>query len=232
MASLQALEEDVEAFCQARAQALAEEATGQRVQANLGAADGAYPPVVSPETLAAIRSAAANPATPEDQLPRLKALLPFLAHAAVEATTRDVEEGLHVAARAATVWAGAPSGRFWGCGRPSREEADRTRRAALARAAAEAEEARLDEAQRRWEARHRAALALGVTPAAVSAGLQAEALDFLRSTEDGFRDVLGYALRRLEPGLRPLPAGEGALHDLLRLARQPLPGAYPEVDAL
>lgn len=43
----------------------------------------------------------------------------------------------------------------------------------------------------------------------------------LRDTEDAFRDVLGYALRKLDPLLRPLPAGDAARHDLLRLAVAP-----------
>jgi hypothetical protein len=232
MASLQALEDDVEAFCRGRAQALAEEATGQTARANLATLERVHPLAISPDTLAAVRAATTSAGTPEAQLPRLLGLLPFLAQAAVDAATRQVQDAFETAARATTVSAGGapwPLAAVW---QAVGQEADRTRRAALALAAATAEEARLGEVQRRWEARHAAALALGVTQAPALSGLQAEAVDFLHRTEDGFRDVLAYALRRLEGTLRPLPQGEAALHDVLRLSHQPLPGAFPSTDGL
>ncbi len=232
MASLQALEDDVEAFCRAREQARAEEATGQTARANLGAVERAHSLAVSPDTLSAVRAAATSPTTPEAQLPRLLSLLPFLGQAAVHAATREVEDALETATRATTVSAGGVHWPLSGVWQAVGQQADRTRRAALARAAATAEEARLSHVQRWWEARHGAALALGVPAVPAALGLQAEAVDFLRSTEDGFRDVLGYALRRLEDTLRPLPQGEAALHDVLRLSHQPLPGAFPSTDGL
>lgn len=39
----------------------------------------------------------------------------------------------------------------------------------------------------------------------------------LRQTEDAYRDVLGYALKKLDPELRALPSGNARRHDLLRI---------------
>jgi len=232
MASLQALEDDVEAFCRACAQARAGEATGAIPRADVGALERAHPLAVSGDTLAAVRAATTSTATPEAQRPRLLALLPFLAEAAVDAATREGQDAFETAARATTVSAGGTQVPLPAAWPAVAEEADRTRRAALARAAAAAEEARLGDVQRVWEGRHLAAQGLGVPPTASRPGLDAEAVDFLRSTEDGFRDVLAYALRRMDATLRPLPQGEAALHDMLRLSLQPLPGAFPSTDGL
>lgn len=43
----------------------------------------------------------------------------------------------------------------------------------------------------------------------------------LRKTEDAYRDVLGYVLRKVEPTLRPLPSGEARRHDLQAALRAP-----------
>jgi hypothetical protein len=43
----------------------------------------------------------------------------------------------------------------------------------------------------------------------------------LAATEDAYRDLLGYALRKLDPQLRPLPAGGAHRHDLQHALRAP-----------
>jgi hypothetical protein len=48
-----------------------------------------------------------------------------------------------------------------------------------------------------------------------------ECEEVLRATEDAYRDVLGYALRKLDPELRPGPSGNARRHDLLRVATAP-----------
>ncbi|MGO8971359.1 MAG: hypothetical protein ACLQDQ_17530 [Myxococcaceae bacterium] len=232
MASLQALEDAVESFCHAREQALAEEAMGRTERADVGALERAHPLAVSADTLAAVRAAAGSSGTPDAQRPRLEALAPFLASAAVAAAARSAEEALANARRTTQVSVGGGSWALPGVWGAVAEEPERTRRTALARTAAEAEERLLGAVQRSWEAAHRAAVALDVRLPAPSAQLAAEAVDFLRSTEEGWRDVLGYACRRLEPGLRPLPHGEAGLHDFLRLSVWPLPGAFPSKEAL
>ncbi|MBN1205840.1 MAG: peptidase M3 [Myxococcaceae bacterium] len=48
----------------------------------------------------------------------------------------------------------------------------------------------------------------------------------LRRTEDAYRDVLGYVLRKIEPTLRPLPGGEARRHDLQAALRVPWMDAF------
>ncbi len=43
----------------------------------------------------------------------------------------------------------------------------------------------------------------------------------LRTTEDAWRDVLAYALRKVDAKVRPLPSGDASRHDLLRLGVAP-----------
>ncbi|RKG96147.1 peptidase M3 [Corallococcus carmarthensis] len=48
----------------------------------------------------------------------------------------------------------------------------------------------------------------------------------LRRTEDAYRDVLAYVLRKLEPTLRPLPGGEARRHDVQHALRAPWMDAH------
>jgi hypothetical protein len=48
----------------------------------------------------------------------------------------------------------------------------------------------------------------------------------LRLTEDAYRDVLGYVLRKVEPTLRPLPSGDARRHDLQAALRMPWMDAF------
>jgi hypothetical protein len=232
MASLQALEDEVEAFCRDRALALADAATGRTAVADLGAVERAHPLVVSADTVGALRAALGSTRTPEAQRPRVEALVPFVAHAASDAAVRDEDDALRAARRThlvTTAGASFPLANAWAA---VQEEADTARRAALAKATEAAELQLLGGVERRWEATRTAALRLLPEPRRPTADLEAEAEGFLRSTEDAWRDVLGYALRRLDVGLRPLPQGDAALHDALRLADSPLPGAFPAAERL
>jgi hypothetical protein len=65
----------------------------------------------------------------------------------------------------------------------------------------------------RLRARDYPALREDVTGIAL-AKLAEAAEETLRRTEDAYRDVLGYVLRKLEPTLRSLPGGEARRHDL------------------
>jgi hypothetical protein len=238
MASLQDLRDEIEAFCRARALALAEEATGRSRLADLGAVERAHPSVVAPDTVPALQAALASPRTPDAQRPRLAALVAFLARAAIDARVRSSDDALRVARQATRISAAGVTRPLAGAWSAVADEPDRLRRAALAEAAAEAELRLLGHVQRRWEEARNAAQALAGpaqdasgSPAAAAA-LEVEAAEFLRSTEEPWREVLAYACRRLEPELRPLPRGDAALHDLLRLADAPLPGAFPPAERL
>ena len=232
MASLVALEEEVEAFCRARAQALADAATGRTPRADVGAVERAHPGVVSRDTLAALAAAAESPRTQDAQRPRLLALLPFLRRAAVEAEARPALDAFERARNESTVHAAGTQRPLLGAWAAVAEEADTPRRAALAKAAAGTELALLGAVQRRWEAVHSAGRLLGVAAPQGRPALEAQAADFLAATEDAWRDVLAFACRRLEPTLRPLPHGDAGLQDLLRLSHTPLPGAFPDKERL
>jgi hypothetical protein len=238
MASLQTLREEVEAFCHARAQALLEEATGQRAVAELGRVDDRHPAVVSFETVEALQTALDSGRTAEAQRPRLAALLPFVSRMAVEARGRgedDAHARLRQAAEVSAAGTTAPLASAWA---RVAEEPDRARRTALARAAEEVELRLLLPRQRRWEAWRGAAEGLpapaqaALTEPVPEATLEAQAREFLRTSEDAWRDVLAYACQRLEPELRPLPRGEAQFSDLLHLSASPLPGAYPPAERL
>ena len=234
MASLEALREEVEAFCRARALALADEAGGKSPLADLGAVDRAHPSVVSPDTAAAVRALLSSERTPEPLRPRLRALVAFLRQAALEAGARAEDEALRRLRNAPRTLAGVTCSLREVWDRVALEP-DRLRRAALAREATEAELEHRDAVQRRWEATVRRAEDASLSRPAGAVGddaLQAGAAELLRSTEDIWRDVLAYALRRLEGRLRPLPAGDAELHDLLRLGAEALPGAFPPAGGL
>ncbi|WP_164007434.1 peptidase M3 [Pyxidicoccus trucidator] len=52
------------------------------------------------------------------------------------------------------------------------------------------------------------------------------AAETLRRTEDAYRDVLGYVLKKVEPTLRPLPGGEARRHDLQAALQAPWMDAF------
>ena len=55
----------------------------------------------------------------------------------------------------------------------------------------------------------------------------------LRLTEDAYRDVLAYVLRKVEPHLRPLPSGHARRHDLQAATQMPwLSGFFRREDTL
>jgi len=236
MASLQALRDEVEAFCRARAQALRDEARRGNAPADLGAVERAHPAVVAPDTVRALHAAALSERTDPSQRPRLRALVAFLARAAVEARARAEDDALRRARHEPRRLAGAEH-RLRDVWTAVALEPDRPRRGALAREAAAAELDLLGAVQRRWEAGAgaREALGAGVLPSPglpIDETLDAEAASLLESTEDAWREVLAYALHRLDARLRPRPSGEAELHDLHRLGAEPLPGAFAPVERL
>jgi hypothetical protein len=182
--------------------------------------------------VASVEAAARSPRTLPAHKPRLTALLPFLRRATVEAQAREALDALDTARLQSTLSAAGvrePLATAWAA---VAEEADTARRAALAQATAAAELALLGPVQRRWEAVHAASRALGLGASPAPEGLTAQAVDFLKQTEDGFRDVLGYGCRKLDAELRPLPSGDAGLQEFLRLRHSPLPSAFPEAQQL
>ena len=59
------------------------------------------------------------------------------------------------------------------------------------------------------------------------------AAETLRLTEDAYRDVLGYVLKKVEPTLRPLPSGNARRHDLQAATQVPwMSGLFRREDLL
>ena len=234
MASLNALRVEAEAWLEELGRVRAEAAPGVP---QLAPVDAAHPEVVSPETARAVAALLASRRVPEPELPRLRLLARFLEDATLEAAAREGRHALETG-----FWRSAPES---GLETPLAEveaELPRTdeRLARLQREAAvdRGWEALLGRAQRVQAELADAAEALGATdvPALMEGrrdpGSAALDLDgFLRSTEDAYRDVLGWALGKVAPRLAPLPRGDATLADLDRVRALPgYPGALERAD--
>jgi hypothetical protein len=227
MASLNALRDEAEAWLEELGRVRAQAAPDVP---RLAAVDAAHREVVSPETARAVGALIASRRVPDVEAPRVRLLARFLEDASLEASARQARQALEMAR-----WRSAPDRGLEIALAEAEAELPRTeeRPARLQREAAvnRGWEAILSEAQRVQEALAAAAGALGVpdVPALVDRRREAgwPAVDveaFLRSTDDAYRDVLGWALGKVSPRLAPLPRGDATLADLDRV--RALPG-YP-----
>jgi len=229
MASLNALRADAEAWLEELGRARAQAAPGA---AQLAAVDAEHPEVVSPETARAVRALLGSSQVPEHEQPRLRTLVRFLENASLEAAAREGHSALEAAR-----WRSAPES---GVDAPlveAQAELALTgeRPARLQREAAvnRGWEGVLARAQRVQSELAGGASALGASSLVELLDARRDpawpALDldgFLRTTEDAYRDVLGWALGKVAPRLMPQPRGDATLADLDRV--RTLPG-YPGV---
>jgi len=234
MASLNALRADAEAWLEELGRARADAAP--RV-ANLAPVDAAHPEVVSPNTALAVRALLSSQRVPELELPRLRLLARFLEDASLAAAARDATHALDVGR-----WRSNPESGPESSLAESEAElpllADRAGRLQREAAVDRGWEALLSTVQRVQAALAAGASALGAdsVPALVLARRDpnATALDtekFLRTTEDAYRDVLGWALGKVAPRLSALPRGDASLSDLDRVRALPgYPGALGEAE--
>jgi hypothetical protein len=235
MASLNAVRADAEAWLEELGRARAQAAPGA---AQLAAVDAAHPEVVSAETARAVGALLGSSRVPEHELPRLRTLVRFLEDASLEAAAREGHSALEAAR-----WRSAPES---GVETPLVEaEAELAltdeRPARLLREAAvnRGWEGLLSRAQRLQSELADGASALGASSVAAllegrrdPAWLELDLDGFLRTTEDAYRDVLGWALGKVAPRLLPRPRGDATLADLDRVRALPgYPGALDEADA-
>jgi hypothetical protein len=227
MASLNALRDDAEAWLEELGRARADAAPGA---ANLAAVDAAHPEVVSPETARAVGGLLGSSRVPAHELPRLRTLVRFLEDSALAGTTRGGRSALEAARWRRPRESGldlplveAEAALALTEERPARLE----REGAVNRGW----EALLGTAQRVQSELADGASALGASNVAALIDARRDpawpALDldgFLRRTEDAYRDVLAWALGKVDPRLFPLPRGDATLADLDRV--RALPG-YP-----
>ncbi len=234
MASLNALRVEAEAWLEELGRARAQAAPGV---AQLGAVDQSHREVVSADTARAVGALLASSRVPAPELPRLRMLVRFLEDASLEAAAREGRTALEVSR-----WRSAPES---GLELPLAEAEAELPRAEerLARLQCEAAvdrgwEALLPRAQRVQGALTEGANALGAPSLPVLVDARRDpawtALDtagFLRTTEDAYRDVLGWALGKVAPRLAPLPRGDATLGDLDRVRALPgYPGALEAAD--
>jgi len=234
MASLNALRGEAEAWVEELGRVRAEAAPGVP---RLMPVDAAHREVVSPETARAVGALLASRRVPEAELPRLRLLARFLEDATLEAAAREGRQALETG-----WWRSTPES---GLEEPLAEAQaslprSEERPARLQREAAvnRGWEALLGKAQRLQAELADAAGALGARdlPALMDGrrdpGWAALDLDgFLRTTEDAYRDVLGWALGKVAPRLLPLPRGDATLADLDRVRALPdRPGALERAD--
>ena len=204
-------------------------AAGQARVASGGEASAArheHPAFGRAESFAATREALENPTTEPRKKERLEFLLPFLGEELVDALAEDADAARHAFERTAQVSLGDEHLALAEALRRLETEDARERRGALQQRVGELLLDRHSTYARRVEAAALAAEALrfpsyrAMLEAASGIPLQ-PVLDScaaaLARSEDAYRDLLGYFLRKLQPRLRPLPGGDGQRHDLLRL---------------
>jgi hypothetical protein len=233
MASLNALRAKAEAWLQAVGEA---RAAAFPAPADLGAVDGRHPEVTSAETVRAIRGLLVSDRVGEGQRPRLRLLVRFLEGAVAAARSRSATRALEEARRRPAVETEDASLSVGEAEATLVRTEDRSRRLVLERGLDRAWTAQRSLVERRAEAVREAALALGLPgPLALGEwkdeeGVALDRAGFLRRTEDGYRDVMGWALGKMESGLG---WGEATLGDLARLRALPFyPGALPSSEVL
>lgn len=179
------------------------------------------------ESFLYVREVSQNPRTDQDRKPGLQLLLAFLAERFEEQAASAALEELAAIEATAPVSAGnltlplhAALSRIAG-------EPERARRAALESVSAEVLLGKQSAWARRVDAGIRAAQELGFLSYAsmqealtgVSVPRLAEdATQLLARTADAWDDLLGYALKKIEPDLKP---GNARLHDVMRAAAAP-----------
>ena len=224
MASLNALRAEAEAWLEELGRVRA--AAAPEV-ADLAQVDRDHAEVVSAETARAVSALLASARVPEPEQPRLRLLVRFLEDATLQSAAREARTTLDRARWRVEAESGLDA---------SLAEAE----AELPRAAERATRLKRESAvDRGWEAllaqvqrvqaelaRAASALGAGSIPALREARREPDwpVLDteaFLRTTEDAYRDVLGWALGRVAPGLAPLPRGDATLADLDRVRSLP-----------
>ncbi len=180
-----------------------------------------------PETFQEVREALEGQATGTESHRRLRRLCGALAELAVEARSAEADAALahwEVTAQPSPEESGLV---LADAVRRIAREANRGRRSQLARAVTREVESQERQYARRVEAVHHVAARLELKdPLAVYQQftptdllkLEQDARAFLSLTEDGYRDLLGYAIRRTEPALRFTQAER---HDLERAVSAP-----------
>jgi len=198
----------------------------------------AFPAYGRPESFAAAREAFESAATDARKKGRLEYLLPFLAEEVTDALAEDADAARRAFERIAHVALGDEHLDLAQALRRLGTEDSRERRGAIQKQLGEVLLDHQTTYARRVEAAIRAAEVLRFPShralvEATSGPLQPlldGAAAALARSEDAYRDLLAYFLRKLDPRLRPLPDGGAQRHDLSRLGALEAP--FTQADLL
>jgi hypothetical protein len=186
-----------------------------------------FPAYSRPESFAAAREALDSPATDERKKGRLRLLLPFLAREVEDRLAEDADDARRAFESMAHVAVGDEHLAFQEAVDRLTAEPSRERRALIERTLGDLLLDHHATHARRVEAAIQAAEALGQPSyRALHEGASGRPLEpllaasrvALAASDDAYRDLLSYFLRKLDPRLRPLPGGGAQRHDLSRLS--------------
>jgi hypothetical protein len=196
-----------------------------------------YPAFGRPETFRQVKEAAVDPKASAEERRRLRLLLEFVATQVEEAIAAPAVDQVAALEATGTVQVGQEQVGFSDALLQLCREPRRERRAAVERALGAFLDRHLAPYARRREAASAAAARLGYPDyvslrAEVSgiayADLAQQCQQVLSRTEDAYRDLLGYVLRKLSLELRPGPGGGARRHDLQHAASAPwMAGCFP-----
>jgi|GEM_PF-327484 len=227
---LAALRNRIEAYLARLGSLQYQQRAGLPSELSISQLQASFPELGQPETFSSVHEAAENASLDEGNRRRFRSLLEFLAGQAEQTAAASALEAILAAESTAQIVLDSERLPLSEALAQLRREPDRARRE------------RLDEVigqffwdnqglhARRWDAAEQAARALGygsylalrdeVSGYSASA-LAADADVLLRHTEDAYREVLDYALKKIEPTLRPFPAGAARDCDLQLAASAP-----------
>ncbi len=199
----------------------------------------AFPELTRPETFLQVRAAADDPRTDERERNRCRLLLEFLAGQVEDAIAGAATEEVAALEASAVVPVKPDPLPFREALARLPREAHRDARDALERSTGELLWENQGPYSRRREAAARTAGALGypsyqalrdAVGGCSSDALAAEGAKVLAATEDAYRDMLAYVLKKVDPGLKP---GTARRHDLQHAATAPwMAGHFRREDAL
>lgn len=223
-----ALRQQLEPFLRDRNETLLEHARDTQRPPSLQRVFAEHAPLARPETFHQVREALAG-ASP-DAAPRLRRLAEFVALQVAAAPLAENAEQIAKSEAQATPWEREPALTFAEGLVALPREPSRERRVVLERALDRYLSEHTSAYARRVDATTRAAERLRLDGWRAlrkdvlgrdDAAIAAQAPGVLTATEDAYRDLLGYALRRVDDKLRAMPGGSAQEHDLSRARTTP-----------
>lgn len=225
-----ALRSLIEPFLSERAELCFRYGAGLTQDLPLEALAAQFPELSRPESFSQVREALANAPPDGDEKPRLQMLLELLAAQREDAAAAAATQAIASFEARATVSLGDETIAFRDAQARLISERSRQRRGHVERALGELLWDQHALYARRIEATLRAAEAIGrgsyvalrdEVSGFQHAPLAAEGEKVLATTEDPYRDLLGYVIKKLDPTLRAQVVGTARRHDLLHATVAP-----------